>query len=98
MCSNRKEVTFFEEEDYSVNAIDLSKIGPSIRVTDIKGKHPHLFALEQFKEEISYKERMYTLLIDMLSQPDVKEELIWDILELLPKNRNVFDKLDNMAN
>lgn len=45
VCSNRKEVNFFEEEDYSVNAIELAKVGPSIRVTDIRGKHPHLYAL-----------------------------------------------------
>jgi hypothetical protein len=54
VCSNKKEVTFFEEEDFSVNAIDMSIRGPSIKICDMKGRHPHLYALEQFKEEMSH--------------------------------------------
>jgi len=50
VCSNRKEVTFLEEEDFSVNAIEMSMKGPTIKIVDMKGRHPHLYALEQFKE------------------------------------------------
>jgi hypothetical protein len=45
VCSSKKEVTFFEEEDFSVNAIEISSRGPTIKVSDIKGRHPHLYAL-----------------------------------------------------
>jgi len=45
VCSNRKEVTFLEEEDFSVNAIEMSMRGPTVKVVDLKGRHPHLYAL-----------------------------------------------------
>ncbi|MBS1889996.1 MAG: hypothetical protein JST59_01780 [Actinobacteria bacterium] len=96
VCSNRREVSFIEEEDFSVNAIELAMRGPTIKIVEAKGRHPHLAALEQFKEDISCNERIYTLLVDMLSDPASEQE-IWEVLELLPKNRNIFDRLQNIS-
>lgn len=97
VCSNRKEVTFVEEEDYSVNALELAMKGPSIRVVDLKGRHPHLYALEQFKEEISHNERVYNLLVDLLSENGSNDQEVWDVLDLLPKNRNISDRLQQIS-
>lgn len=95
--SMRRDITFAEEEEYSLNALTNSQTGEKsvlITITNRKKeKHVHMQALELFKELIEKEEMFYSLLFSLNNEKN--HEAFWKTVELMPVNRQLIKKIEN---
>jgi hypothetical protein len=95
----KRDITFFEEEEFSLNALTNSsnEKGPVVQVTNRKkDKHPQFQAIAAFKELIEKEEPLYSTLF-ALNNPDIHESF-WKTIELLPVNKQLIRRIENCAN
>ena len=65
----KKDVSFVEEEDYSINAMNYKTKGPSIFLINHQIQlHPHLQALSEFKQFLTFQDKLYNLLFQIIEE------------------------------
>ncbi len=96
----RRDITFQEEEEYSLNALTNSNNmdkGPSLKIINKKkDKHPQMQAIDRFKEIIEKEEKFYSMLFELNNEK--VHNIFWKTVELLPVNRQLIRKIENCAN
>jgi hypothetical protein len=94
----KREITFMEEEEYSLNALTNSTSDkPVINIVNKrKEKHPQMQAVDRFKEIIEKEESFYTLLFSL--NDEKIHEVFWKTVEMLPVNKQLIKRIENCAN
>ena len=88
----KRDITFAEEEEYSLNALPLQSKGPSLSVAALRPQlHPHIAAVAKLRAAVEREEGFFKLLFG-LNVAGVGD-YFWGTVEQLPVNRGLVDRL-----